>query len=211
MNTRVTGRTVQVRAAAWLIVALIGFGAACLSDAAVFRAIDFPRAEREDWCRLLRVMGYLPLWLLAAVALVLSKGTGAKQGRRIVYGEALLVALAPTLAGLLAEALKLLIRRERPNDAGLAYSFRAFAEKTFSTSGLGLPSSHVAVAFAAAGALCVIAPRAWPVWMLLATGCAFTRLAERAHWFSDVFGAAALGLFVAWGLSLLLGARTERE
>ena len=40
-------------------------------------------------------------------------------------------------------------------------------------------------------------PRTWPAWMLLAAGCAFTRVAAQAHFLSDVMLAGIAGLFVA--------------
>ena len=85
------------------------------------------------------------------------------------------------------------------------YFFRPFSESSFSTSGLALPSSHALVAFSGAFILCRLYPRAWPVWVLLAAGCALTRVQAHAHFLSDVTVAAVAAWFVvdvawrAWG------------
>jgi len=53
------------------------------------------------------------------------------------------------------------------------------------------------VAFAGAGMASYLFPRSWPAWMLLAAGCAFTRVAAQAHFLSDVVLAGMAGLLVA--------------
>ena len=63
--------------------------------------------------------------------------------------------------------------------------------------GLGMPSSHVLVAFAGAAALARLFPRATLLWYLLAIGCAATRVLALGHFLSDVVAAAVLGWFVA--------------
>jgi membrane-associated phospholipid phosphatase len=88
------------------------------------------------------------------------------------------------------------MRRERPGVADGAYVFRSFAEKPFSTSGLALPSSHGLVAFSAAWILCRLYPRAWPIWVALAAGCALSRVEAHAHFLSDVTVAAVAAWFM---------------
>ena len=109
----------------------------------------------------------------------------------------MLLTAAPLAAGLVCEVLKLLLRRERPGLHEGAYVFRSFADHPWSTTNIGLPSSHVMVAFAGAGMASYLFPRTWPAWMLLAAGCAFTRVAAQAHFLSDVVLAGIAGAFVA--------------
>ena len=135
----------------------------------------------NDRGRLLRIVGYYPLWIALALALWLQ----TRDRRR-----ALLLGIVPGVGGLAAEVLKLLLRRERPAPHDGEYVFRAFTERPFSTSGLALPSSHALVAFTGAWVLCRLYPRAWPVWLALATGCALTRVQAHAHFLSDVTVAA---------------------
>ncbi len=152
----------------------------------------------HDRGRMFRIVGYLPLWILLAVAWWLQ----TRQRRR-----AILIGLVPALGGLLAEVLKILLRRERPNLHDGAYVFRDFADQFWSTKAIGLPSSHALVAFSGAWMLTHIWPRAWPIWLLLAGGCAFTRVQAGAHFLSDVTVAAvAAYVMVQW-----IVARWDRE
>ena len=104
--------------------------------------------------------------------------------------------LAPAVAGALAEVLKMLVRRLRPVPDDFMYQWRPYSEDLLSTKGLGMPSSHAIVAFAAAAVLSRLFPRAWWLWYALAAGCAATRLLALGHFFSDTVVAAFLGYAV---------------
>jgi membrane-associated phospholipid phosphatase len=153
-----------------------------------------------DWARFLREMGWLPTWLVAALAMWLQQraSDGSRATKRAAY-----LAVAPTAAGIVCELLKLLFRRERPDVAAGYYSFRAWSDHPFSTAGLAMPSSHAMVAFAAATALTRLFPRAKWVWFALAAACGVTRIMAHAHFFSDVMLGALFGWCVAWGIWLL--------
>ena len=151
-----------------------------------------PRVNERDWGRMLRSVGYLPVWIVIAIGLWTTDFSTDRWKRR---GG--LVLLAPLLGGAVAELAKLLVRRLRPDPETFAYVYRAFAEDTYSTRGLGMPSSHVLVAFAGAAALARLFPRATLLWYLLAIGCAATRVLALGHFLSDVVAAAVLGWFVA--------------
>lgn len=134
-----------------------------------------------DMGRMFRIAGYLPFWLLLAIAFWLH----TRDRRR-----ALMLGLVPALGGLAAEVLKILLRRERPKLHDGEYVFRAFSDNFWSTRDIGLPSSHALVAFSGAWLLCRMWPKAWPIWLLLAAGCALTRVQAQAHFVSDVTVAA---------------------
>lgn len=159
---------------------------------------------RGDLFLLLRAWGSLWVWLLIAwVIVLLCRGRPAltmlKVGAWRVQREPAYLLLSPLLSGALAELLKLLIRRERPHGLEL-YVFRSWADRPWSTSGLGLPSSHAAVAFGGSLALLTLYPTLrWPA-LAMALGCAFTRVNAGAHFPSDVLLAALLAL----GISELL-------
>ena len=107
------------------------------------------------------------------------------------------VLISAALSGLLAELLKLIIRRERPADLE-HYVFRNITDHTWSTSGLGLPSSHAAVAFGGSFALIALFPQLrWPA-LLMATGCVITRVAMGAHFPSDVLAGAWVGWLTSY-------------
>jgi membrane-associated phospholipid phosphatase len=189
----------QRRLAVLLAAAAAAIIVAHLLDPFAFRYIRLDRVYEKDWGRMLRVMGFVPLWLSAAIALALHERT---TGRELLRSRAGLLAITPVAGGILAELLKLLFRRIRPGDLG-EYVFRPFTERTFSTGGLGLPSSHALVAFSAAAILSRIYPRAWPVWWLLAWGCGMTRVTAGAHFLSDVVVAALAG----WATGALIWGR----
>jgi membrane-associated phospholipid phosphatase len=84
----------------------------------------------------------------------------------------------------------------RPGETG-EYIFRAWSERTFSSGGLGMPSSHAVVAFGAAAMLSRLFPRARPVWWLLGWGCGLTRVLHGRHFVSDVVLAAIVGWLIA--------------
>jgi membrane-associated phospholipid phosphatase len=161
--------------------------AAHLLDGWAWLHLVDPEVYEHDRGRLLRVVGYYPLWIALALALWLH----ARDRRR-----ALFLGIVPGLGGLAAEVLKLLLRRERPVPHEGEYFFRSFSERTFSTSGLALPSSHALVAFTGAFVLCKLFPRAWPVWLLLGAGCALSRVQAHAHFLSDVVTAGVAAWFV---------------
>jgi membrane-associated phospholipid phosphatase len=161
-----------------------------------------PTIYDDDFGRLLRVMGYYPLWLAVALGLILSdwRPTPCWKERRACTRRGLLVILTPALGGLVAELGKLGFRRLRPGDVPGEYVFRSLAERPFYSGGLGLPSSHTLVAFAAAAIMARIFPRTAPIWYVLAIGCGLSRVAAGAHYLSDVAVAGVLGWATGWAV-----------
>jgi membrane-associated phospholipid phosphatase len=186
-----------------LLVAIALIALSMLADGWVAEHVRYGKVYERDWGRMLRTFGYLPFWLLAALGLALHRRPAAGWWR----GGALLAG-APTLAGMLAELLKLAVRRGRPQEAA-GYLFRAWSDHPLSTRGFGFPSSHAVVAFAAAAILARLFPRGRVVWYATAAGCAFSRLLAHAHFFSDVVAAALLGIGVAMALWSYASPRTE--
>jgi membrane-associated phospholipid phosphatase len=167
---------------------------ASLADSWAYTHLFAPGVDSHDWGRLLRVLGFLPLWWVLGIAARLSSfSSGGRRG-------AVLLMAAPTVAGALDEILKLLVRRERPGPNAGEYVFRSFTDRPFSTRGLGMPSSHTIVAFAAATILSRLWPRARPIWYGLAAGCGLTRVMSRAHFLSD----AVAGALAGWAVGILL-------
>ena len=176
-----------------IVAALLVAAGSFALDRWAYDHVVYARVYEQDWGRLLRIVGFWPTWVVAAFALWLhdrGSATSAPHTRR----RALLLAGSPALSGIVAEILKLAIRRERPEPHDGAYFFRSFADRPFSTSGLALPSSHTIVAFGAAAMLAYLFPRARWVWFGLATGCALTRVLAHAHFLSDVVVAALAAL-----------------
>jgi len=173
---------------------------ALFADQWAYHAWHDPKVYERDWGRLLRVIGFLGTWVALAVAMVLQEGADpAKRG--LARRRGLLLVGSATMGGLVAELLKLIIRRERPMVHEGLYGFREFADRTFSTSGLAMPSSHTLVAFAGAAMLARLYPRARWVGYVLAAGCGVSRVMARAHFVSDVVLAAGCGWIVAFLLA----------
>jgi membrane-associated phospholipid phosphatase len=175
-----------------VVIVVVLIALSLLADGWVAEHVRFGRVYETDWGRMLRNFGYLPFWLLAAIALALHDRESREWWRR----GALLLA-APAVAGMVGELLKITVRRMRPPDVGSAYSFRAFSDHPFSSRGFGFPSSHVVVAFGAAAILSRLFPRARVVWYAAALGCAVSRILAHAHYLSDVVAAAFIGIAAA--------------
>lgn len=172
-----------------------------------------PDIYERDFGRLLRVMGFYPLWLLVALGLILSdwKPANAVGRSRACIRRGFPVLLAPALGGMVAEVGKLIFRRLRPGEIPGEYAFRPLVERPFYSGGLGLPSSHTLVAFAAASIMARIFPRTAPIWYLLAVGCGLSRVAAGAHFLSDVAVAGVLGWLTGWGVWVWHQQRSDKD
>ena len=170
-----------------VLIAVVAIVAAHLGDRWAWTHLVKPDIYDHDFGRMLRTVGYLPAWLVLALGIWLET-----HDRR----AALLIALVPTVGGLLCAILQVVLRRERPGLHAGHYFFRPFHDRPLHGSEFGLPSSHAMVAFSGAWLLCWLYPRAWPVWLALATACAISRVAAQAHFLSDV----TVGAVAAWFL-----------
>lgn len=189
---------------------MIGMGAAlgavALSlalDQWAWRSLSVAGIYEKDWGRMLRVMGSLVFWLPLTLAVWLERRARELRGA----GRVWLLLAAPTLGGGVGELLKMLFRRERPGLHDGEWVFRAFTDQPFATKDLGLPSSHVVVAFAGAAVLARLFPRAAPVVYLLAAGCAMSRVLARAHFVSD----SVVGALAGWAVGALLWKWTDAK
>jgi membrane-associated phospholipid phosphatase len=180
----------------WIAVAIVAFLVASAIDPWAFHHFRKPNVYDFDWGRALRSIGYWPLWIVMAIALWLVDRRHGVGFRRAAY-----IAASVSVAGILGEILKLLIRRERPGTLNGTYAFRPWSDHPFSTRNFGLPSSHALIAFSGAAALSVLFPEATSVWYALAIGCGITRILAGAHFVSDVVAGAAIGIAVAILLS----------
>lgn len=174
------------------MIAAIALVAAHALDPVAWQYARLPKVNDTDWGRMLRTLGYLPMWIVLAAAMRLQTAEG-----RVRRFRTHLLIWAPLAGGLTAELLKLLIRRLRPDPEAFGYAFRAFADGPLSNRGMGMPSSHVLVAFAGAAALGILFPRLRLLALGLAAGCALTRILALGHFLSDTVAAACLGWLVA--------------
>lgn len=197
------GQTRWLRA---LIIAAVAVVAAHGLDEIAWRSMRVLSVNDKDWGRVLRSMGYLPTWGVIALAFWLQQSNDPRRGP---YAWALV--LGPALGGGVAELLKLLIRRLRPDPDLFGYTFRSFADGPWSNRGMGMPSSHTLVAFAGAAVLAQLFPKARWLWYVLAGGCAATRVLALGHFLSDVTVAAVLGVMVGGVVADRAGQITARR
>lgn len=209
----------RARRSRWIALAaaaLAGLALATALDEPVYRAIDpslesRARLDRAWWYLGLRHLGSFWLWLAVGAALL---GASRLRGRGAERFAGLRVMLAAGAAGLAAEALKLVIGRERPATIrptaegveALVYQghvFRGLFSGFTDGSNLGLPSSHAATAAGGALALGLLWPRLWWPGLAAAGGCGLSRLLTGAHFLSDVY----LGIVVGWLAALWIAGR----
>lgn len=189
-----TGRWIAAIVASLACVAL-----ALLADGWTYHHVAMPHVYDTDWGRALRTMGYWPTWAIVAFAAWrhgAAPDRSPEEGARATWIAGWLVG-STTVAGIVAEGLKLLVRRDRPSVGNGSYVFRAWAERPLTTAGFGMPSSHAVEAFAAAAVLTAWVPEARLLWYALAVGCGVTRLLSGAHFLSDVVAGALLGVLTA--------------
>lgn len=189
-------------------LAVVALVAASLLDGWAYQHLVMPKVYEHDWGRMLRIAGFLPTWAIVSLGILLGQPAYsplATQRRRRV--QAFLPLIAATAAGLTAEILKLLLRRERPSAHEGEYFFRAWSDRPFSSGGLALPSSHTLLAFGAAAMLARMYPRGRWLWYAVAAGCGLTRVLARAHFVSDIALAAVAG----WAVSALIWRRVMTQ
>jgi membrane-associated phospholipid phosphatase len=111
--------------------------------------------------------------------------------------KAMIVLLAGMLSALNAP-LKLLVGRIRPYHGVPPFELHPFKFQLVNTeASFSFPSGDASLAFAMAMSLSLTMPRLWPLWWTLAVIVAVERVAENAHYPSDVVAGAALGVAVA--------------
>ncbi len=182
------------------VVTAVALVVVTLLDRWAYENVRLTGVLDEDWGRLLRVMGFMGTWFAFALAVGLHDA-GVEPPLARPKRRAWLLLLSPGVAGLVAEVLKIVIRRERPALNEGAYGFRPWDDRTWSGAGLAFPSSHAAVAFGGAAMLAILFPRARWVGYVLAAGCALTRILAGAHFVSDTVLGAGVGWLTAQWLS----------
>jgi len=141
--------------------------------------------------RLLTHGGGVRVTLGAAVLGLLAGGEARQAGAAALLGNA--------LSHLLVQLLKHAVARPRPCDAnGVPLALIALPDP------FSFPSGHAAAAFATALAFALAWPPLAPLLLGLAAAVAWTRVALRVHYLSDVAAGAALGIGGAIAAQLIL-------
>jgi membrane-associated phospholipid phosphatase len=120
-------------------------------------------------------------------------------GRRRIAAHVGTLLLGVVVGGLAVNGLKVLFARHRPLDMldNARYGFEFFAQGYYVN---GFPSGHSAVAGALIAGFCLWLPRWRRLWLTLGLSIALTRVANTAHFLSDV----VVGLYVGMLVTVLL-------
>jgi membrane-associated phospholipid phosphatase len=188
-----------------LALALVFFIAGFLCLKIDRRAAHYSRDQlsRPLWQFALRVTDLakgLP-WIIAALALytaaeAIMAWRGETPFLRLLADYSLALLSSFVVASVVLHTIKIFLGRRRPRDEfehGL-YGFRFF---TWELQYDSFPSGHSMTIFCVAVVLSAVAPMLTPLWLILATGLSLTRAMLTAHFYSDVFAGAGIGILVS--------------
>jgi len=143
-------------------------------------------------------------WVLAVVAAVLL-GFGYLRENPKLMKAAVLSLIALAISGLAVQTIKHVIGRPRPR---LVEQGIVNWGPSLQSGHDSLPSGHALSSFAMAAVLSSFYPAGQWIWYSLAVLVAFTRIYIDAHFTSDVFVGAVLGVLIGlWASRLNLGYR----
>jgi membrane-associated phospholipid phosphatase len=172
----------------WCVVAL---GAALALDGAIARlAAPYANIIKHDaFAHELKEFGHLGFTVFFAVFVAILHRSGWRGG--------VMMCISAALTGVINPLVKWIVGRQRPIVGGSPFTvdpFRGGWDGLFNEPNLSFPSGHAALAFATASALAFLLPRGRWAFYAVAGGVALERVAERAHFLSDVVASAILGI-----------------
>ena len=181
-----------------LFIGAVALGLAHLFDFQIENIPNLENLKKPDLINMFRGWGFLGTWVLIAItARLLAKPDrpGTSTGwRRHLHRKEWLILASPLLSGGVAEVGKLMVRRLRPHGESF-YIYKNWLTDPFSSSGLGIPSSHTAVAFGGSTILLLLFPKLRTPAIVMAAGCMTTRVLSGSHYFSDGIAGALIGIF----------------
>ena len=153
---------------------------------------QMPKAGKvaTEWVTELGHSKYYFIGLPILIALLLWRG------RRRWAMRAGLFLGSVALAGLAAPALKVIFGRYRP-EAWWDHGHWGFDLLRIKYEHGSFPSGHASVSGALMMAACLVAPRFWPMFVVLGGTVAFTRVMTGSHFLSDVIAGLYLGMLSA--------------
>ncbi|HEY4264093.1 MAG TPA: phosphatase PAP2 family protein [Micropepsaceae bacterium] len=188
-----------------LVLATVFFIAGFLSLRIDRQAAHYSREQlgRPLWRFALRVTDWAKgvVWIIAALLFyagvqALMAWRGETPLLRLISGYSLALLASFVVASVVLHSIKIFLGRRRPRDEfehGL-YGFRFF---TWELQYDSFPSGHSMTILCVAVVLSAIVPVLAPLWLAAATALALTRAMLTAHFFSDVFVGAGIGLLIA--------------
>jgi membrane-associated phospholipid phosphatase len=147
---------------------------------------------------IIRIPGNYAEYTLPLGVLIFLVRLSRDDRRNDFWTGPVIVLLAGILSGINA-ALKLCIGRIRPYHGVPPFELHPFSRAIVDAeAGFSFPSGDASLAFAMAASLSFVVPRLWPLWWTLAIIVGLERIAENAHYPSDVVAGAALGVACAY-------------
>jgi membrane-associated phospholipid phosphatase len=186
----------RINLAMWVSVIALGLAALLsyfLFDERTFSWLrDHPNTwPKNSWVKAIRGFGraWVPIWLLFNWVCA----TGRQ--RPALTGLLALLLICPSVC-----TLKPLVHRPRPREVITAAMKTEKTENNDNSSwNLSFPSGDTAVIFAATAALAPFVRWPWGLFFFsIAGGVGIMRVVVLAHYPSDVFAGAAIGIFSAW-------------
>lgn len=180
---------------------LLGIGALAIDRQAVHFIYDHVSLGLHNFLTRTTHLAKAAHWLTAAVLVTIAAWLWRAQGH---HDAATLMALHSAVAFLLALAagtiiihtFKLFLGRRRPRDE-LEMKLYGFIPFGFDLKRNSFPSGHALTIFCVAVIATTLVPQAALVWFALAFWLAITRALLTAHFLSDVFVGAGVGILCA--------------
>jgi membrane-associated phospholipid phosphatase len=145
-------------------------------------------AKAAHWLAL-AVVAYLVTWTLLA--------TGTKDAAvKLVFQYALAFILALGAGSAVIHTIKLVLSRRRPRDE-LEMGLYGFIPLGFDLKRNSFPSGHALTIFCVAVIASSVWPLGAPLWFAIALWLSLTRALLTAHFLSDVFVGAGIGLIAS--------------
>jgi membrane-associated phospholipid phosphatase len=132
-------------------------------------------------------------WLIAAGIFYL---VSLREHWDLVRLCALAFIAGVALGSVVLHAIKLVLGRRRPRD-DMEMGLYGFMPLAFNTDYNSFPSGHALTIMCVAVIACAVWPILWPLWFGLALWLGLTRALLTAHYLSDVFVGAGIGLISA--------------
>jgi membrane-associated phospholipid phosphatase len=132
-------------------------------------------------------------WLIAAVLAYLAALYAQWQTVRLC-AVAFIASVA--LGSLILHSIKLVLGRRRPRD-DMEMGLYGFMPLAFNTDYNSFPSGHALTIMCVAVIASAVWPVLWPLWFAVALWLGLTRALLTAHYLSDVFVGAGIGLLSA--------------
>ena len=150
--------------------------------------LDHQTTTKDDLASAFKKVGEPEVWALVPAVMV---GTGFALKKPGLTRSGYRAVASALVAGGIAAGFKYALGRERPSTSGAEpLDFIPFS------GNVSMPSGHTSVAFGFAASL---AEDVHPLWAkiglyTLATGTAWSRVYDNAHWTSDVIAGAVVGI-----------------